>query len=82
MWTDFQPPDIKAFGYPAHPYDMHVCIPELVHVPHLRVQHGEEAEQKVAANHVWEVEGEIPPEIFYSVFQSIMQIQIYESWKM
>ena len=44
---------------------MHVSIPELVHVPHLGVQHGEEAEQEVAANHVREVEGEIPPETFF-----------------
>ena len=34
-------------------------------MPHLGVQHGEEAEQKVAANHVREVEGEIPPETFF-----------------
>ena len=36
-------------------------------MPHLGVQHGEEAEQEVAANHVREVEGEIPPETFFFV---------------
>ena len=34
--------------------------PELVHVPHLSVEHWEEAKQEVEPDCVWEVEADVP----------------------
>ena len=34
--------------------------PELVHVPHLSIEHWEEAKQEVEPDCVWEVEADVP----------------------
>ncbi len=36
-------------------------LPELVHVPHLGVEEGEESEEEVGAYQIGKVEGDVPP---------------------
>jgi len=38
-----------------------LILPELVHVPHLGVEEGEESEEEVGAYQIGEVEGDVPP---------------------
>ena len=34
--------------------------PELVHVPHLCVEHGKEPKEKIEPDHIWEIEAYVP----------------------
>ena len=35
-------------------------LPELVHVPHLCVEHWKEAKEEIEPDHIWEIEAHIP----------------------
>ena len=35
-------------------------LPEVIHVPHLGVEHWEESKKEIKSDHIWKVEAKIP----------------------